>query len=186
MTEMATLEFAIRFHTPFRISTGYARPGFDAGVDAHRPLPSSSLKGAMRATALRLLQPRSDVVDAVFGSTAAECPWLWHDAVPDGRWHETLPAARVAVDPHTHTARPDMFAVSEQIGADTARFTITQRLPLDEATQRTHRLVLAVAGQAIRSIGANRRRGLGWVTITCTTEELDHAAVDRFLELKKA
>ena len=46
--------------------------------------------------------------------------------------------------------------------------------------------MLAVAGQAIRSIGANRRRGLGWVTITCTTEELDHAAVDRFLELKKA
>ncbi len=137
MTEMATLEFAIRFHTPFRISTGYARPGFDAGVDAHRPLPSSSLKGAMRATALRLLQPRSDVVDAVFGSTAAECPWLWHDAVPDGRWHETLPAARVSDRPAHPLRENHMFAVAEQIGADTARFTITQRLPLDEATQRT-------------------------------------------------
>ena len=49
MTEMATLEFAIRFHTPFRISTGYARPLFDAGVYARLPLPSSSLVPSIRS-----------------------------------------------------------------------------------------------------------------------------------------
>ncbi|MGW9307762.1 RAMP superfamily CRISPR-associated protein [Saccharomonospora azurea] len=186
MTEMSTLEFEVRFHTPFRVSTGHARPGLDAGVDAHRPLPSSSLKGVMRATALRLLEPHTRVVHEVFGSSSIECPWLWHDAVPDNGWHQTRPAARVAVDSHTHAAKPDMLAVTEQIGAETARFTIAQRHPLDKATLQTHRLVLAVAGQATRSLGADRRRGLGWVTITCTTEELDQAAVERFLALRSA
>lgn len=186
MTEMSTLEFQVRFHTPFRVSTGHARPGFDAGVDAGRPLPSSSLKGVMRATALRLLEPNNEVVYEVFGSPRTECPWLWHDAVPDNGWHQARPAARIAVDSHTHAAKPDLFAVTEQIGAETARFTIAQRHPLDEATLRTHSLVLAVAGQATRSLGADRRRGLGWVTVTCPTVELDEAAVERFLALRSA
>lgn len=181
---MSAVEFTIVFHTPFRVSTGHARAGVDAAIDIHDPLPSTSIKGLMRATAEQLLGEGSEVVQQVFGSPRYESPWRWSRAVPgDSGWHPPQPAARVAIDPDTHTASPDMFGVSEQTGAEHARFSVTQRGHLDADTLHQHRLVLAVSGQAIRSLGGGRRRGLGWVSITCTNVHLDEAAVAAFLAL---
>lgn len=177
---MSTVEFTITFHSPFRVSTGHAAPGLDAGVDAENPLPASSIKGVMRATAAQLLG-ENPLVDEVFGSPTQESPWLWHHAT--GEWDAPKPAARVSINSTTHAAAHDMLAVHEQIGADTAHFTVTQRHPLDERTLATHRLVLAVAGQATRSLGGGRRRGLGWVTITCDDPKLDDSSAAAFLEL---
>lgn len=177
---MSTMEFVIAFHSPFRVSTGHAAPGLDAGVDAANPLPASSIKGVMRATATQLLGASAIVAD-VFGSPKRESPWLWHDAT--GTWDPPKPAARVSMDNDTHAAAHDMLAMQEQIGAETAHFTITQRHPLHEHTLDKHHLVLAVAGQATRSLGGDRRRGLGWVTITCQNPKLDDSSAAAFLEL---
>ncbi|MFC7343248.1 RAMP superfamily CRISPR-associated protein [Saccharopolyspora griseoalba] len=180
MTALSTLEFSITFHSPFRVSTGHAAPGLDTGVDGANPLPASSLKGVMRATASQLLG-EVRLVDEVFGSPEQESPWLWRDAV--GNWDQPKPATRVSLDAETHAAAKDMLVVQEQIGTDSARFTITQRHRLDEQDFAKHRLVLAVAGQATRSLGGNRRRGLGWVTITSESPKLDDSSAAAFLEL---
>ncbi|SEF89825.1 hypothetical protein SAMN02982929_00962 [Saccharopolyspora kobensis] len=187
MIPMSAVDFQITFNGPFRVSTGYARAGLDAAIDIENPLPNTSLKGVMRATATQLLGEESAVVKQVFGSVEHEAPWRWGHATPGGSgWHTPKPAARVAIDADTHTAAPDMLGISEQTSAAHAFFTVTQRYPLDENALRAHRLALAVAGQATRSLGANRRRGLGWVTITCTNVSLDRAAIDEFLTLRSA
>ncbi|GAA4415677.1 hypothetical protein GCM10023148_12200 [Actinokineospora soli] len=181
---MSGLRFQIVFHTPFRVSTGAAHAGIDAVIDRDDPLPATSLKGLMRATATALLGD-APIIAAVFGSPATPTPWRWSAATPDSDgWHTPKPAARVTIDPDTHTARPDMLGTAEQTGATSATFTVTPRHPLPTDTLDLHRLVLAVAGQATRSLGGNRRRGLGWVAITCPDIALDTAATRRFLDLR--
>jgi len=93
---------------------------------------------------------------------------------------------RRAIDADTRTASPDTLGISEQTCAHRARFTTTQRDHLDPDTLHKHRLVLAISGQATRSLGANRRRGLGWVSITCTHVEPGEAAATAFLQLGAA
>nr|WP_245818863.1 hypothetical protein [Haloechinothrix alba] len=138
----------------------------------------------MRATAKNLLGPDSDHVQEVFGGDHGPSPWRWSSARPDGEgWFEPYPAARIAIDEATHTARDDMLAFAEQTAADRATFTVTQFGHIDGDTMRRHELVLAISGQATRSIGALRRRGLGWVSIRCTDRHLDEDAVDEFMEL---
>nr|WP_228046738.1 hypothetical protein [Saccharopolyspora sp. HNM0983] len=126
----------------------------------------------------------AQIVNEVFGAPGVECPWRWTNAEPDdGSWHAPQPAARVSIDPGTHTATPDMLGISEQIGARSATFRITQRLGIPAEKLPHHRTVLAVAGQATRSLGAERRRGLGWVSIRCTDVTLDQQSVRDFLAL---
>lgn len=179
----SSVEFSITFHSPFRVSTGHASGGVDATIDPENPLPNTSLKGVMRATARQLLGQRCPVINEVFGSSRYETPWRWSHATAEAGWHEPTPAARVAIDDETHTARPDMLAVAEQTGAEQASFRITQRGHPETRDLRTHRLVLAIAGEATRSLGADRRRGLGWVSIRCTNVDVDESAVREFLAL---
>ncbi|MDI2029513.1 RAMP superfamily protein [Saccharopolyspora sp. TS4A08] len=178
---MNRLDLTITFHGPFRVSTGHARAGIDAAIDAKNPLPSTSLKGVMRGTAKLLLGENALWVEKVFGSHTYECPWRWSAATAD--WQPTTAAARVAIDPATHTARPDMLGISEQTGATTAAFSITQRGHIDPDELETHLRVLAISAQATRSLGANRRRGLGWVSLSCD-HPLDRDAVETFLRLR--
>ncbi|MGJ7908500.1 RAMP superfamily CRISPR-associated protein [Actinopolyspora sp. H202] len=182
----STLRFDITFHTPFRVSTGHARDELDAAIDPELPLPSTSLKGLMRATAVKLLGKNAEIVGSVFGSPRHESPWRWSDAAPDENgWHRPKAAARLEIDRDTHTAKEDMLGVREQIGAEHAWFTVTERGFLDDETLRTHRLVLAVAARATRSLGADRRRGLGWVTISSDID-IERSDVETFLELGAA
>ncbi|ASU77598.1 RAMP superfamily protein [Actinopolyspora erythraea] len=183
----STVEFEIIFHGPFRVSTGHARSGVDSSVPDTERLPNTSLKGVMRASAKRLLGEEAAIIGEVFGSYRHESPWRWKSAKPgSSNWPAPQPAARVRIDPNTHSASENMLAVSEQTWAERARFSVQSRGHLSEETLRKHRLVLAVTGQAVHSLGAETRRGLGWVGISCTNVELDERSVAEFLELKAA
>lgn len=175
---MLELTFRIEFAAPFRVSTGHARPGVDATVDLADPLPATSLKGLMRGTLRQLLGDRhtdrgSEVhplVAQVFGSAANTCAWAWTGATPvEGTsWCEPRRAARIMIGDN-HVASDDMLGVAEQTQAGAATFQVSQMGPIDEEHLILHRAVLAISAEATRSLGADRRRGLGWVHITCLT-----------------
>lgn len=187
MRTAETMTFSIAFHGPFRVSTGDAGEGTNDTIDVRNALPSTSLKGRMRATAAQLLGEHADIVQQVFGSNRYESPWRWRNAVPEGgSWQEPKAAARVRIDPERHAADPDMLGISQQTGARTATFTISLRGRLAPDALLTHKRVLAISAQATRSLGANRRRGLGWISITCTNHTLDPDDVRAFLALRQA
>lgn len=174
------LRFVIDFLSPFRVSTGQAAAGVNATIDTGDPLPSTSLKGVMRATAKQLLGETSDLVAAVFGNAARPCAWHWGDAVPvGGRWAAPLITARVRIDPTSHTATRDMLALAEETATARAEFVITRMAPVEDV--ELHAAVLALAARGTRSLGAARRRGLGWVSITCPDVVLDRAALEQLL-----
>lgn len=165
------ITFTITFHGPFRVGTGTPAEGLDARVDLSNPLPSTSLKGVMRAAAVETLGLPPDLVADVFGSKAGDrsrsataCPWGWTDAQFAGLL-PPQPVTRIRVDEHGLTRRGALM-FGEHLWADSATFEVFQRHELDAATVRQHRLVLAAAGRAVSSVGALRRRGEGWVTIT--------------------
>jgi len=183
------LRFVIDFLGPFRVSTGEAAPGIDATVDQSDPLPATSLKGVMRATAKRLLGEKAPLVTAVFGGAGTPSPWHWSDA--EARWHPPQITARVQLDRETHTANPDMLALAEETWAERAEFRVIRIGSLSGGAGLAgdpvaHVAVLAIAGRATRSLGAGRRRGVGWVHITCPDLALDRATVEKFLSGRTA
>lgn len=183
------LRFVIDFLGPFRVSTGEAAPGIDATVDQSDPLPATSLKGVMRATAKRLLGEKAPLVTAVFGGAGTPSPWHWSDA--EARWHPPQITARVQLDRETHTANPDMLALAEETWAERAEFRVIRIGSLSGGAGLAgdpvaHGAVLAIAGRATRSLGAGRRRGVGWVHIACPDLTLDRATVEKFLSGRTA
>lgn len=180
---MTRLDFVITFHGPFRVALGEAGSGVHDTVSSLDALPSTSLKGVMRATAKLLLGTENPVVGEVFGSERLSCPWRWSSAQPETSWAPPQPTARVRIDREKHTATKDMLAITEQTGATRATFSVTQFGHV--ADPAAHHAVLVIAAQATRSLGALRRRGLGWVGITCTSHEPDETTVRRFLQLKQ-
>jgi CRISPR/Cas system CSM-associated protein Csm3 (group 7 of RAMP superfamily) len=174
------LRFVIDFLSPFRISTGEAAAGVDATIDTGDPLPATSIKGVMRATAKQLLGEQADLVGRVFGNAQRPCRWHWGDAVPIGdSWASPQITARVRIDAATHTAKHDMLALAEETTAARAEFVITRMEPVSDVEM--HAAVLAIAARGTRSLGAARRRGLGWVSITCPDVILDRGAVEKIL-----
>jgi hypothetical protein len=203
---MIEIRFRIVYAAPFRVSSGYGAPGIDATLDPDDPLPGSSLKGVMRATAVELGLAHA-LIGSVFGTPRQESPWAWSSAVPldEGGWSTPHTAARVALDEH-HAATRDMLAMAEQLVAGAAEFSVTQHgpctlpagnptvgavpggepqaldtQPSDIEPLDAHQALLAVAGQATRSLGAARRRGLGWVQIHCLTYNPSRAQLGMLL-----
>lgn len=179
---MIELQFRIEFATPFRVSTGHAGTGVDAAIDPTDPLPASSLKGVMRATAVTL-GASTALVGEVFGSRRRESPWAWGSARPvNDQWAPPQAITRIALDQHHSTTR-DMLAVVERTHAGAAEFTITQRGACSSGSRAEadalarHRALLLVAAQATRSLGGTRRRGLGWVHIRGLTAQPGPAEV---------
>lgn len=70
----------LTFHSAFRVGTGDADGTAHATIDRDEPVPASSLKGLMRASAERLLPYRPEVVEAVFGTPRRPSPWHWSPA----------------------------------------------------------------------------------------------------------
>lgn len=179
------VHFVIDFLSPFRISTGEAAAGVDATINMADPLPPTSLKGVMRATAKQLLGEKADLVAEVFGDETRPCPWHWGDAIPTGaNWMPPQITARVQIESASHTAARDMLALAEETTAARATFAVTRVAPVKD--MELHTAVLAIAGRATRSLGAARRRGLGWVSITCPEVTINRAVVTRVLAGRSA
>ncbi|MGW5440572.1 RAMP superfamily CRISPR-associated protein [Nocardia asteroides] len=174
---MTELRFRIAFAGPMRVSSGRARPGVDAAIDMTDPLPATSLKGVMRATATRLLGATDPRIDELFGSSAQPSPWEWSNATPDTAWAAPQRATRIRIQDHVTTE--DMLAVAEQTHTPTATFTVTTDHVLAAVT--SHVAVLSIAAGATRSLGAGRRRGTGWVHITCSSHPPDPELIRMFL-----
>lgn len=174
----------MKFHGPFRVSTGEARPGVHSTVDPHDLLPASSLRGVMRDSAERLLPGLPGLIETVFGGKHQPCVWAWESA----RFNEkpvVTRRARVALDQDTGTAKHSHLQLGEEVWARQAEFSVTRHAilpdsPGPEMTEEDHLAVLACAAAGVHHLGANRRRGLGWVTCAPVDPDLDNAIIDRF------
>lgn len=162
---ITTLEFGVRFHTPFRIGAAHAQDGVDLAVDRGEPLGASHLKGLMRAAATHTLGVGTSLVNDIFGSAQNQAPWAWAPAQPEGSWGEPSRRHRVHIDPVTHTAFTDGMLTAHQMTTAYAWFSISQTRPIDDGRLEKHKLVLRCSAAAVHGIGGWRRRGYGWVGI---------------------
>lgn len=160
------LTFTVVFRGPFAVATGSASGGIDSRVDLTNPIPASSWKGLMRHEALTGLGVPPRLVDRIFG-TGQDRPagWRWTDAVFTDPPTPSL-TARVAVDADGRS-QEHALKIGEQLWASTARFQVIAVGPA--AATEQDRLVLRAAARSISSLGHQRRRGLGWVSISDAT-----------------
>ena len=173
MVAVNELSFQVRFHGPFRVGTGRGRDGVDAAIDLDDPLPASHLKGLMRASARGLLPPADPLLDQVFGAgrDRGTSPWAWDSAHPGSvSWRDVTVrnTVRISIDDDCGTAVPDHLLVGAQLWPDVgfrATFTVTRAGAVPPTELPRHEALLRVAARATMMLGAQRRRGLGWVTI---------------------
>ena len=166
MTDSAhtSLVIQIAFHGPFRVETGAASDGLDATYRLENPLPASSLKGLMRAQASTVLGVAPSVVDEVYGSAQAGSPWRWSDAsIEDAR---EMVRTSVRIDPKTGTALGGALRTAGELWPVSGRFEVRRRGSVPAERHPQHLAVLAASARAITALGADRRRGLGWVSLT--------------------
>ena len=168
-TTKTTIELDIRFNTAFRISQGYGQGEVDDVIDEENPLPATSLKGVMRDAARMVLPGKRQgdkyvdhhLVDAVFGKRGSNSsPWNFSDGKLD----------------HTYDPR-ERIRVRSRVAIDERRRARDGALLFAEELD-THVALLHVAARLVDGIGADRRRGLGWVSITTDTDDIE-AMVDR-------
>ena len=163
------MRFDIEFHTPFAISSGRAADGLDHTIDHDVPFPSSSVKGLLRAHALHWLGLPKSLVDEVFGTSGRGSDWIFSDVEVESTQAKELDHGveaslwnRVHVDEHGR-AEERALVSGEQCWAEKGDFRIAWD-GRGEPPNR-HKLVLRAAARDVVSIGLNRRRGFGWVTI---------------------
>ncbi len=181
------MRVTITFHGPFRVATGLGRPGIDAAVDRDNLLPAATLKGVMRDAAERLLPGLPHLVGQVFGSPRQPTAWAW-EAARFPAEPVVATRARVKVDEEAGAARRDHLIHGEEVWARTAEFTVTQHGPLPDTGGPPldgdgHLAVLACAAAGVHSLGAGRRRGLGWVECRPEDPAVDEELIARFTAL---
>lgn len=168
------ITFTITFHGPFRVGTGTPAEGLDARVDPTNPLPSTSLKGVMRAAAAELFGHASAPVAEVFGRAAGSSPqaggtgagvWGWTDARFETE-PEIRPVTRIRTDGKTGLTLRGALMFGEHVWAGRASFDVFPLVHLDEKVAESHANLLIAAARSVTSVGSLRRRGEGWVTIT--------------------
>lgn len=163
------MRFEIEFHTPFRVASGHAGDGSDTTVDRGVLLPASSLKGVMRSAARDLLRFPGTDVEAVFGTERQPSPWSWSDAAVlggDGNDPAVRPRARIEIQAPTGTVEPGALAIADEVLAARGEFSIDRTGWITPDKADRHETVLLAAARAVTAVGGDRRRGLGWVTIT--------------------
>ncbi|WP_146778715.1 RAMP superfamily CRISPR-associated protein [Actinomadura craniellae] len=166
------MRFQIHFHGPFRVATGSAADGLNASYDEENPLPASSLKGLMRAHAVRPLRLPEPLVGEVFGDRWNRTPWSWTDAEITGGVGRIRTQSRI--DPRTHTVADGAMFTSGELWPAGASFAIVQRDAVDPDRIELHQAVLIAAARAITALGSDRRRGLGWVSVVPDRPWDDH------------
>jgi CRISPR/Cas system CSM-associated protein Csm3 (group 7 of RAMP superfamily) len=162
---VVAVRFEIEFHTPFRVSSGQAGEGSDAAVDRAALLPGSSLKGVMRSAARDLLRFPGPLVEAVFGAPGRESPWGWSDAALAGD-PVIRPRTRIQIGDGTGTVIPGALLVADEVLAVKAEFSVERTGWIAPAERPAQETVVLAAARAVTAVGANRRRGIGWVTVT--------------------
>lgn len=155
--------FTITFHTPFAVSRGESGAGFDSVVDETTPLPAGSLKGVMRAAASGLL-PSSPIVREIFGEPGESASWAWTDAEFGEAW-TIVGGTRIAIG-DDGIIKPGLLQFRQQVFASRATFDVERIAAVPAQRAGQHELVLRAAARAVLSLGSERRRGSGWVTIT--------------------
>lgn len=182
------MRFEVEFLTPFAISSGRAADGLDHTIDHDTPLPSSSVKGLLRAHALHWLGVKKTLVSEVFGTSGRGSDWIFSDvtvhridAQPLNYGVEATLWNRVHVDEHGR-AEERALVTGEQCWAESGEFTIAWDGRGDPP--KRHALVLRAAARDVVSIGLNRRRGFGWVTIFDAAPWTEEDSRD-LLELKE-
>ncbi|MGB7983281.1 MAG: RAMP superfamily CRISPR-associated protein [Candidatus Nanopelagicales bacterium] len=159
------INVTVAFHAPIRISTGTARDGIDASALADY-VPGSSLKGAMRAAGRVRLGLPEPVLTRLFGDTGVASAWSWDDLAygPESRLTTRV---RIPVSIGGAASRGGMLVAEEVwVPADsTPSFSIHRQAPRGEV-QPQDELLLGGCARAVKSLGAARRRGMGWVTMT--------------------
>jgi CRISPR/Cas system CSM-associated protein Csm3 (group 7 of RAMP superfamily) len=162
--QAAGLEVRIDFHGPFRIQTGAAADGLDATFHPDNPLPASSIKGLMRAQAQLVLGVAVPIVEEVFGSPRAGSPWWWSDAeVEDAR---AMVRTSTRIDQDTGTVFPGAVRTAAELWPARGSFQIRRRGLVPDERVAQHLAVLAASARAVTALGSDRRRGLGWVSMT--------------------
>jgi len=166
-----SLTFRILFHGPFRISTGKPSGGYDNTV-GDDPLPASSLKGVMRASADHLAVATSSesiaaTINAVFGAKGEPGAWAWTSA-SFGTAPVRVGRSRIAIDPATHTVEKGALMRGQHFEAEDATFEVTQSEWLTDEVRDRHHQLLCAAAMGTHSLGGHRNRGLGWVRIEPT------------------
>lgn len=163
MAQHGELTFTVTFRGPFAVATGTANEGLSLTVDEANSLPASSIKGLMAGQAEHVLGVPLHWCEHVFGSSRIPCPWAWSDA--DFAVAPTpARSVRIAVD-DAGAARGDMLRFGRALWADTATFRIEQIGELVGDIE-VHRHILRAAARSVSSLGGERRRGSGWVTIS--------------------
>ena len=153
------ITFTVTFHEPFAVSSGNSDDGLDVTVDSANPLPGSVMKGLLRAHARDWLGMGPAQVDSIFGSRTQQSPWVFNDVLLTAKvslWN------RVEVDPDGRSQERSLV-VGQQNWADCGTFSC-EWLGGGQAPA-AHVLILRAAARDVVSLGTNRRRGLGWVSI---------------------
>ena len=182
------MRFEITFHAPFRVASGQAGDGSDTTVDPGALLPASSLKGVMRSAARDLLRFPPDLVGSVFGTGWAGSPWSWSDArVLDGAGNdpEVRPRARIRIEQETSTVVSGALLIADEVLAARGEFTIERTGWISPAEAGAHETVLLAAARAVTAVGGDRRRGLGWVTLTPADPPWSAAHLEAALRLAR-
>ena len=164
-----SLKFEVEFLTPFAISSGKALDGLDHTIDEETPFPSSAVKGLLRAHSLHWLGLPNPLVGEVFGTARKGSDWIFSDVAVErvgtgSLKHGVEPSLwnRVCVDENGRSEERALVA-GQQCWAATGEFTISWDGRGEPP--KLHVLVLRSAARDVVSIGLNRRRGFGWVTI---------------------
>jgi CRISPR-associated protein Csx10 len=177
------ITFEITFRSSFHVATGLAAEGRHRLVDTTVPLPASSLKGRMRAEALTQLGVDRPLVDAIFGTAATPSPWAWTDATliePTVKQ-----AARIQILDHGRI-KPHSLLLGEHVWSQKATFKVRQVAGIHDHDRPDHELVLRASARSITSLGGERRRGAGWVTILDLGDEWTESDTDRLIACRSA
>ena len=156
---MTELSFVITFHSPVMAATGAAADGYDATADLANTVTAPALKGLMRAAAAHTLQLRPEFVERVFGTPGTPSPWQW--IVEQHAEARAVTRHRVAIDPSTSTAVDGQIQMARAAMSDPISFSVehTGDANADDV------IVICGAARAVHAMGAQRRRGLGWVGV---------------------
>jgi CRISPR/Cas system CMR subunit Cmr4 (Cas7 group RAMP superfamily) len=176
-----TVLLRVEFHTPFRVATGNADDGADTAIDVRVPVPGSSLKGLMRATARDILGglgPRQHggddpLVVEVFGDEPTApgrddggSPWHWDDVRFDSRLPDPVLGNRIRIQAKTGTVADGALMVAQQLPPATGTAKIWRSGKVDPARLPTHLALLVVTARLVDGAGGDRRAGTGWVSLT--------------------